>query len=324
MIKPLNNLGFPFSRMSGIFVCGLLGLLLLACGNDKNQALIENAPLISQAYTDHTGRQISLPKAPQKVISIAPNITEMIFAINGQDKLVARSQACDYPEQTADYPTVTTYPELSLEELKATEGDLIITTDEIFSPDKVERISQIGIPIYLQTYKELADVYRGMRDLGSLLQTEKTANHIADSLESLEKRITDATAGEVKYGTLILVSAYPEIVVVGGSGFLNELIQKSGGRNLFADKDKAYYTSSVEEILSRNPEYLILPSGNDQVYAELINQHPALFNTTAEKNKQVFVVNPDYFYRPGPRMLEGLMSLTHILHNQLNRESFIE
>ncbi|MEL7534860.1 MAG: ABC transporter substrate-binding protein, partial [Bacteroidota bacterium] len=141
--------------------------------------------------------------------------------------------------------------------------------------------------------------------------------------ENLEARITAATEGEVKYGTLILVSAYPEIIVVGGKGFLNEIIQKSGGRNLFADKDEAYYTSSVEEILSRNPEYLILPSGSDQVYAELINQYPALYNTTADKNKQVHVVNPDYFYRPGPRMLEGLMALTHILHNQLNRENFV-
>lgn len=322
MIKKSLYPGRPIVRISGIFFCVII-LLLTACGNDKNKELIDNAPLISQAYTDHTGRQISLPQAPQRVVSIAPNITEMIFAIDGQDKLVARSQACDYPEETADFPTVTTYPELSLEELKATEGDLIVTTDEIFSPDKIERISQIGIPIYLQTYKKLSDVYRGIRDLGILLQKEKVANQIADSLENLEAQITTATEGEVKYGTLILVSAYPEIIVVGGKGFLNEIIQKSGGRNLFADKDQAYYTSSVEEILSRNPEYLILPSGNDQVYAELINQYPALFNTTADKNKQVHVVNPDYFYRPGPRMLEGLMALTHILHNQLNRENFV-
>ncbi|MEM6348625.1 MAG: helical backbone metal receptor, partial [Bacteroidota bacterium] len=297
MIKKSLYPGRPIVRISGIFFCVII-LLLTACGNDKNKELIDNAPLISQAYTDHTGRQISLPQAPQRVVSIAPNITEMIFAIDGQDKLVARSQACDYPEETADFPTVTTYPELSLEELKATEGDLIVTTDEIFSPDKIERISQIGIPIYLQTYKKLSDVYRGIRDLGILLQKEKVANQIADSLENLEAQITTATEGEVKYGTLILVSAYPEIIVVGGKGFLNEIIQKSGGRNLFADKDQAYYTSSVEEILSRNPEYLILPSGNDQVYAELINQYPALFNTTADKNKQVHVVNPDYFYRP--------------------------
>ncbi|MEL7534726.1 MAG: hypothetical protein AAFN10_25690, partial [Bacteroidota bacterium] len=144
MIKKSLYPGKPNSRISGIFFVALFAILFAACGNDKNQSLIENAPLISQAYTDHTGRKISLPQAPQKLVSIAPNITEMIFAIGGQDKLVARSQACDYPEEAQAFPTVTTYPELSLEELKATEGDLIVTTDEIFSPDKVERIHQIG------------------------------------------------------------------------------------------------------------------------------------------------------------------------------------
>ncbi len=197
MIKKSLNPGKPIVRISGIFFCAVV-LFLASCGNDKNKDLIDNAPLISQAYTDHTGRQISLPRAPQKLVSIAPNITEMIFAIDGQDKLVARSQACDYPEETADFPTVTTYPELSLEEVKATGGDLIITTDEIFSPDKVERISQIGIPIYLQTYKKLSDVYRGMRDLGILLQKEKVANQIADSLENLEAKITAASKSPIK------------------------------------------------------------------------------------------------------------------------------
>lgn len=310
-------------RLSWLAYLCLTVFILSACGQSKNQELIQNAPLISQSYTDDTGRQIALPQAPKRVVSIAPNITEMIFAIGGQEKLAARSQACDYPEETANYPSVTTYPELSLEEIKATEGDLIITTDEIFSPDKVDRINQLGIPIYLQRYQQLSDVYRGMRDLGKLLQQTEQANQLADSLQQLDAKITAATEGEVKYGTLILVSAYPEIVVVGGKGFLNEIIQKSGGKNLFADKDEAYYKSSVEEILSRNPEYLILPSGNDQVYAELINQYPALYNTSADKNKQVHVVNPDYFYRPGPRMLEGLMQLTHILHNQLSREYFL-
>ncbi len=302
----------------------LISLLSLwACGTNKNRELVENAPLISQAYTDDTGRKIALPRAAQQVVSIAPNVTEMIFAIGGEGKLVARSQACDYPEATQDYPSVTTYPALSLEEIKATDADLILTTDEIFSPEQVERLSQLEIPIYLQSYRELADVYRGIRDLGTLLERTEAANHLADSLALLEKRISEATAGEVKYGTLMLVSGYPELIVVGGKGFLHELIEKAGGRNVFADKGEAYYSTTVEEILSRNPEFLILPSKDDQVYADLLAQHPALFNTQADRSKQVHVLNPDLLYRPGPRMLEGLLQLTHILHSPLNREQFI-
>jgi iron complex transport system substrate-binding protein len=297
--------------------------LLLACGPAQKRELVENAPLISQSYTDDTGRKVALPQAPKRIVSLAPNVTEMIYALGGEDKLVARSQACDYPEAVNDIPRVTTYPAFSLEEIKGTGGDLILTTDEIFSPDKVEQLSRLDIPIYLQSYQSLSDVYRGIRDLGKLLDRQEAANAVADSLADLEKRIVAETEDEVKYRTLIIVSAYPEILVVGGSGFLHELIENAGGRNIFADKNQAYYSTTVEEILYRQPEYLILPSENDQVYAELLSQHPALYNTPADEQKQVHVVNPDWMYRPGPRMLEGLLQLTHILHTQLNRDMFV-
>ena len=142
-------------------------ILFASCQSEKRK-LVESAPLISASYTDDTGRELDLPYAPRRVVSIAPNITETIFAIGGEEKLIARSQACDYPPEAEDIPVVTTYPTLDKEELVATEADIVLTTNEIFSDEAVTQLEELGIPVFLQEYKEMKDIYRGIRNAGRI------------------------------------------------------------------------------------------------------------------------------------------------------------
>ncbi|MEZ4775706.1 MAG: helical backbone metal receptor [Bacteroidia bacterium] len=299
----------------------LLPVLLWGCKTAEKKALVENAPFISQTYTDNTGRKILLADKPEKVVSIAPNITEIIFAIGGQDKLAARSQACDYPAEVENFPEIITFPELDLEGLKATDADLIITTDEIFTPVQIEMLDRLGLPVFLQSYHTLEDVYRGIVEIGELVDQSEKATYLADSLRTLEQQIVDSTENQIKYRTMILISAEP-LKVIGGNGFLNEMIEKAGGLNVFGETAAPYYTTTVEEILKLQPEFIIMPAIHQQAYADLLATYPSLYNTPADVQKQVHIVNPDLFYRPGPRMLEGLLTLTHILHTQLNPQKF--
>lgn len=300
----------------------VLGFFFLSCAQQKRRQLVEEAPLISQTYTDQTGRAISLDRQPRQLVSIAPNLTEMVFAIGAGDRLVARSQACNYPPAVADIPAVTTYPELDLEQLQATGAELVLTTDEIFSPADLELLEQIGLPVYLQHYETLDDVYAGIRDLGQLLGRKAPAKALADSLQNLEAAISKATENEIKYRSMILISTDP-LKVVGGRGFLHELIEKAGGMNIYEEAEDAYHVTTVEEIMKLQPEFLILPSSNTQVYNELLEQFPMLYNTPAAYHKQVHVMDPDLLYRPGPRMLEGLLELTSILHSKLTPQLFL-
>ncbi|MEM6263729.1 MAG: helical backbone metal receptor [Bacteroidota bacterium] len=301
----------------------VLTLVSVSCGSQSDQKqLVENAPYISIKLEDDTGRKLSLPSAPERIVSIAPNITESIFAIGAGDMMVARSQACDYPYEVESIPPVTTYPELDLEQIRATEADLIVTTDEIFTQEDLDLLKVLDIPVYLQSYEKLQDVYKGIRTLGKVLGKQEQANTLADSLEELEGQIIDSTQNEIKYSTLILISSDP-LMVVGGTGFLNELIEKAGGKNAFGSIKESYPTVTQEAILKAAPEYLIIPGKRSQAYAELINLYPALTNTPADIQKQVYLVNPDLYFRPGPRMLDALLELTNILHSKYTRSSFI-
>lgn len=313
------------TRVPSVGFIGLLvSLLLTACGgNSDRRKLVENAPSISVTLTDQTDRTLQLPNRPQRIVSLAPNITEILFAIGAGDKLVARSQACDYPATVQSIPEVITYPRLDLEQLKALEPDLIVTTDEIFTPDDISMLERLGLPIYLQRYDSLADVYRGMRELGKILEVEAQAERVADSLMAIEARVLDSTAGAVHYRTTMLVSGDP-LKVVGGQGYLNQLIENAGGKNVFVDVAEAYPNTTVEQLLQLQTEYLILPSKDRSVYQDLISQYPPLVNTPADVYKQVHVIDPDLLYRPGPRMLQGLLELTHILHSRFNPQLFVD
>ncbi|MEO1448200.1 MAG: helical backbone metal receptor [Bacteroidota bacterium] len=300
-----------------LWMCCVLG-----CASSARKSAAADAPLISQTITDHTGRELRLPNLPKRIVSLAPNITEMVFAVGGGDKLIARSQACDYPEAAAKKTEVPTWPNLDLEAIAQTESDLIITTDMIFTPDDLAQIERLGIPIYLQHYGTMADIFTGMKDIGQLVGEEAQSNRVADSLETLVNLVLDSTENQIKYRTLMLISGNP-LKVVGGSGFLHEMIEKAGGKNVYAARKEAFVETTVEEILRSEPEFLILPSKDDQVYAELLAAYPALYNTPADVYKQVHIIDPDLVYRPGPRMIEGLLTLTHILHTNLNPEIFL-
>lgn len=305
-----------------IFIYSLsLFFLLSACSNDKRQ-LIESAPLISKTYTDDTGRKITLPKPPQRIVSLAPNITEIIYAIGAQDKLVARSEACNYPYEVGEIEEISLRPSLDLETLKGLSPDLIFTTKNSFTPAQVQAISQENLTIYLQSYGSLADIYDRIRDLGHMLGHESQANHLADSLARLEQMIVDSTQNQVQYGTLMLVGSQP-LEVVGNVGLLGEILGKAGARNVFAEFDSAFVHPTESIALGKQPEFLIIPSENSQIYANLLTQYPSLYNTPADALKQVFVIDPEILFRPGPRILEGLMEITQILHNRLKREVFI-
>jgi len=285
--------------------------------------MIKNAPLISESYTDGTGREVKLPDAVKKVISIAPNITEIVFGVGGESKLVARSQACNYPPEVGEYPELTTYPSIDPEELLALKGDLVIATDEIFGKDDVAEIERLGVPVYLQSYKTFDDIYKNIREMGTILDTEEQANYLADSLQNIEKAAKKATKDQIRFNAMILVSTDP-MLVIGGKGYLNDMIELAGGKNLFGDKEQAYAPTTIEEIVKRNPEYLILPSKDQEIYVKLLESFPAFQKTTADLNTHVFIVDPDLYYRPGPRVVEGLAQLTRILHSAVNSEAFFD
>ncbi len=294
---------------------------LFACQPQSRKDLIDQAPSLTRTFTDDLGRTLKVSRQPKRIISLAPNITEILFSLQLGDRFIARSQACNYPDAALDLPVVTTYPRLDLEQIQAQNPDLILATDEIFSRDDLAVLEKLNVPVYIQTYPSLDSLFDRIRDLGQLLNLADRANIVADSLQNLKNRIYRLTENQVHYSTIVLISDDP-LMVAGGSGTINSMIEMSGGKNAMAFREEPFARTTVEEILKAQPEYLIIPSSDPRAYARLLTSYPLLSNTPADVHAQVFRVDPDLFFRPGPRLMEGMISLSGILHTALTPDKF--
>lgn len=307
-----------FSKIASRFLAVAFAVVFIAGCGQANQALIESAPMISETYQDDLGHEINLPQVPSKVISMAPNITEMVFALGKGDLLIARSHVCDYPDDAFYLPEITTFPSLDLPSIVSYGPDLVLASTEIHTEQIVSAFDGLNVPLYFQSYGSMEDIYTNIRNLGAMLHATETANQLADSLARMEKIIADSTENEIGYRTAILMGTDP-ITVVGSKSYLNDMLQKCGGKNVFAGLEEKYPTISVEELIKVQPEFILLPSRNDQVYQELLARYPELHTKLpAAVNNHVFMIDPATTVRPGPRIIEGMVELTRILHPRID------
>ena len=293
-----------------------IACVLMACGN-PNAKLIEDAPFISKTYKDDLGRELSFKNPPKKVISLAPSITEMIFAAGAGKHLCGRSEASNYPPEALSLPQVISFPEPDFESFVVLDAELVIATDEVLPIRYLPSFERMHLPVFLQRYDSLGDIWRHLRTLGEMFETQSVAKPLADSLEKAAESIAILTKGEIQYPSFILVSVEP-LIVAGGNSYLNELLEKSGGKNIFSALKEKYPKVTAEAILAGNPEYIFVPDGDGAMYSGLIAHYPVLAKMPAAGSGQVFALNPDLILRPGPRLIEGLVMMTRILHPRVN------
>jgi iron complex transport system substrate-binding protein len=301
-------------------------VLLIHFGGCREASLrktVEQAPSLTRTVTDDLGRTLTVPVKPGRVISLAPNLTEWVFALNGSGQLIARSEACNFPEAAAEKTAVPTWPRIDFEQISALNPDLILATDEIFSRDDLAALEQLGVPVFIQTYPDMDALLGSAEELGTLLNQAERGKAVGDSLRALNQRIVAETENQIHYNTLLLVSDDP-LKAVGGAGLLHALIGLAGGKNVMEARKEAFTSTTVEEILYAQPDYLILPSSDPRAYARVLATYPMLANTPADATRRVFITDPDLFYRPGPRTLQALLELTSILHTALTPDRFLD
>jgi iron complex transport system substrate-binding protein len=248
----------------------------------------------------------------------------MIFAIGKGDLMVARSHVCDFPDEAYDLVEITSFPSLDLPSIVSYQPDLVLASTEIHNELIVSSFNSLNVPLYFQSYNTLEDIYRNIRTLGKMLHASEAADHLADSLARLAQVIADSNRNEIGYRTAILMGMDP-ITVVGGKSFINDMLEKSGGKNVFASLGEKYPTVTVEELAKAQPEFLILPTRNDQLYQQLLARYPDLHTLVpAALNDHVFMVDPGVVVRPGPRVIEGMVTLTRVLHPRVDLVNLLD
>jgi len=277
------------------------------------------APIV---ITDGLGREISLVKPAQRVASLAPSNTEILFAIGAGGQVIARDNFSDYP---ADAKQITDigggFGEIDTETVVSLKPDLVLAA-EINPVEKIQALENLGLKVfYLSNPKDLHGLYTNLRTVARLVGHENEADAL---IEGLKARVTavEAKVANVQGRPLVfyeLDSTDPNAPWTSGPGtFIDLLLSKAGGRNLGNILNTSWAQISVEQIITQNPDVILL---GDYTYGgvkpEDVMARAGWQSIAAVQKKQIYPFDDNLVSRPGPRMVDGIEALAKLLHPEL-------
>ena len=269
------------------------------------------------AVTDLLGRSMVIPKNPMRVISLAPNITEIVFALSQGSRLVGVTTYSDYPPDAEHLPKVGSYVRLDLERIVSLSPELCLAIKDGNPKDAVTRLESLGIPVYAVDPRNLESVMETLIRIGSLMGADEKARLIVKDMRDRIRRIdVRIKQMNVRPRVFFQIGVSP-IVSVGTNTFIHELIVQAGGINV-AQGPTPYPRFSKEQILGLSPEVIIITSmARTAVFDQVKVEWQQWTNMPAVRNNRIFIQESDLFDRPSPRLVDALEVLARLIHPEL-------
>ena len=288
----------------------LLIALMTSCKSSDDSS--HSPSLAGREITDDAGRRVLLPPSVDRVISLAPNLTEIVFAVGAGQKLVGDTTYCDFPEEAKHVTKVGDTLHPSLERIIALKPEVVLVSTasqlEVFT----EQLKDHNIAVFVTDPHDLEGVFRSITQVGEILGKSEQAKSVVASLRqrsvSVEMRVKPLPRVRIFYQ----LSAEP-LYTAGKDSFVTDLIRRAGAESVTAQVPGAWPKYSAESALAAKPEAIILPTGGsmgagNSTVAEALRKSPAA------QQGRVYKINDDHLVRPGPRAVDGLEEMAKALH----------
>jgi iron complex transport system substrate-binding protein len=253
---------------------------------------------------DDFGRRVALTEPAQRVVSLSPAITELLFAIGAGTRVVGRTQFDKYPPAVAEIPDVGDGLDPNIERVVARRPDLVVFYASNANERAIGRLTDIGIASVSIRLDSLNSVARGARLLGSLTGTAQRAESVARDFETRRDSALRAPRPALTARVLILAWDNPPIII-GARSFLSELVELAGGENVFADVDAPSATVAVETIAERDPDVIVFFAEDAPTFAE----RPEWQTIPAARGRKFVFLEGSEFEYPSPRAFQALQTL---------------
>jgi len=298
----------PFSKLL-IITCALLLTASLACIS-KPKTTPEGPP--TRELTDDAGRRVALPARVSRVISLAPNLTEIVFAVGAGDRLVGRTSYCNYPPEAKAVAEIGDTLHPSLERIISLKPQVVLISTasqlEVFT----QQLQSQNIAVFVTDPHDLEGVFRSIEQVGEMLGQKEQATKLVQQLRDRANAVEQSLKGKTPVRVFYQVSAEP-LYTAGHDAFVTDLLRRAGAASVTADVPGAWPKYSNESALAAKPEAIILPTGGsmrtgNSTVTEALKQSPAVLAG------RVYKINDDHLARPGPRAVEGLEEMAKALH----------
>ena len=270
---------------------------------------------------DQAGRAVRIEKLPEKIISLAPSNTEILYALGLEDRLVGVTEYCDYPEAARQKPNVGGYSTVDIENVVDIEPDLIFATN-IHKDEITPRLEGLGLTVVTLDPINLEEVMEAVNLMGRVTGKGEAASHITAEMEERIKAVTDKTSAlaEEQRPRVFYVLWHDPLMTVGKITRIHELIHMAGGINIARDLTEEYPKISMEAVIMANPQVIIAGGGHgsgQDVPVQFALTEPRLAEVEARLYNRVYEIDSDLTSRPGPRVVTGLEQLAEFIHPEL-------
>lgn len=290
-----------------------VSLTLTSCSKDNESGNKSSQDKVSYTVTDDLNNKITFENVPEKIISLAPNLTEFIYLLGEGDKLKGNTVYCTYPEEAKKVTKVGDMLTLDFERILSIKPDIILITVEGNALDSYNKLKELGLKVFVSNPRDFNGIKKTFTDLGVIFHKEKLTE---DSIKSWDKRyeaVIEKVNNLPKPRAMFLVGFNP-IMVAGKHTFINGLISAAGLDNIAEDSPLNYPIFSREEILRRNPDYIITTDNRHGSAALFRESYPEWRSLRAVKEGRIIVADPDLYLRPGPRFIAALEDLFERVH----------
>ncbi len=289
-------------------VLAVLFALVFVVSACRKETIQPVKPVETRQVTDDLGRNVTLPAKITRAVSLAPNLTENIFAVGAGDRLVGVTTFCNYPEEAKAIAKVGDTMSPNMETIIGLRPDIVFVSTASQIETFTRTLADNGIAVFVTNPDSLDSVIRNLKQLGEIFETSDTADKLASDLQ---KRIETAAAGnrgQTPVRVFVQISREP-LFTIGKQSFVTAIVEKAGGVSVTANVETAYPKLSKETASALGPDVIILSDSED-------NREPneVFKNSPAVKNGRVFKINADLLSRPGPRLIDALEQIARDLH----------
>ena len=288
----------------------VVATLLVACKDSAPPVVV--SPTTGRQIIDDAGRRISIPERVDRVISLAPNLTEIVFAVGAGDRLVGNTSYCDFPEEAKRIERVGDTLNPSLEKIIALRPQVVLVSTSSQLERFTELLQSHNIAVFVTDPHDLNGVFRSIEQIGQMMGTTEQSNVLLKKLQERTQAVETAVKETRPVRVFYQLSAEP-LYTAGHDAFVTDLIRRAGAVSVTADVPGAWPKYSAESALAARPEAIILPTGGSMgagnvTVAEAFRRSPAVVDG------RVYKINDDHLVRPGPRAVDGLEEMARAIH----------
>jgi len=296
----------------------LMGILMLSGFSGLSEVLAANEfPL---AVTDDLGRNVTISSRPQSIVSLAPSNTEILFALELGNRVMAVSEYCNYPLEAQNRIKIGGFSTVNIEKVVSLQPALVLATGGV-QEAVVEELERLGLTVIALNAKSIEEVFENIRLVGKVVAQLETARELTTNLEQRIKAVTDKTKDlpDHQRPRVFYEVQYEPLMTAGPGTFTDDLIHLAGGVNIASDAAAIYPVYNLETLIERNPEVIIISFWHGSIAASVegVKERKRWQNVEAVKNNRVYGINADIVSRPGPRIVDALEEMASYIHPEL-------